>query len=133
MVWIRVEQSLATHRKTIIAASKLNIETPQMIGHLISFWGWAYDNAPTGRLDGEIVESLIATAAGWPVDDAQAFVEALVSAKFLDRIPRRKTGYLIHNWSKYTGGFIARRQQDKLRMREKRAAEATDREHSEPE
>lgn len=113
MAWIRVDQSLATHRKTFVAADLLRISTPQMVGHLVCLWAWAIDNAPDGDLSG-MPPRLIAQAAQWK-GKCERFVEALISAVWLD------PGPTIHDWDEYGGATIRARHAAAERMRASRS------------
>ena len=50
MAWLKIYQSIRQHRKILDAADALEIAPPYMIGLLTSFWLWALDNAPDGRI-----------------------------------------------------------------------------------
>ena len=78
MAWIQVHQTLKDHRKLFDAADELEISPPHMMGLLISFWLWALDNAPTGKLDG-ITHRMIARAAQYE-GDAEKLAAALIRA-----------------------------------------------------
>ena len=82
MAWIQVHQTLKDHRKLFDAADELEISPPHMMGLLISFWLWALDNAPTGKLDG-ITHRMIARAAQYE-GDAEKLAAALIRAGWLD-------------------------------------------------
>lgn len=112
MAWIESHQSLATHRKTMVLESILDITTVQAIGHLHLFWWWALDNTPDGNLTG-IPDRVIAKAAQWDGDSSQ-FVNALRESGFID-------GDMIHDWMDYAGRLIAKRVANAERMREARA------------
>jgi hypothetical protein len=113
MAWIEVHQSLPSHRKTMLVSDALNIAPAQVVGHLACFWMWALDNAPDGELGG-LSNRLIARAAGW-LKDADAFADALRAAGFLD-------GSTIHDWPDYAGRLVQKREQNRRRMRDARAA-----------
>ena len=123
MAWIKIHQQLKDHRKVFAAADELEICHVHMIGHIVSFWLWALDNAPSGSLEG-ISHRMIAKAAQWE-KDPELFVDALENAGFLDL---RGDGELeIHDWYEYTGKLIDRREAEKQRSRRRRAAaNATD-------
>ena len=78
MAWIQVHQTLKDHRKLFDAADELEISPPHMMGLLISFWLWALDNAPTGKLDG-ITHRMIARAAQYE-GDAEKLAAALIDS-----------------------------------------------------
>lgn len=108
MAWLEIHQALPNHRKTLNAADALDISPVHMMGHLITFWLWALDNAPSGRLDG-ISSRVIARAAQWE-GDSEIFFKALVDAGWIDK---KEDGYEIHDWSEYAGKLIQRREEEK--------------------
>ena len=116
MAWIEVHQSLPSHRKTLAAATLLGIRPVQMTGHLVTLWLWAIDNAPEGNLS-SVSPPVISRAAEWP-GRPDAFVDALVMAKLLDRADNT---LIIHDWPDYAGRLCARRAANKERMRSARA------------
>ena len=83
MAWLKVDQSLPNHRKTLKISDELGIPIPNIIGHLVMFWLWGMDSAKDGRLD-NITPGMIARVSGW-TGDPDAFVSALVSAGFFER------------------------------------------------
>lgn len=109
MAWIKSEQTLATHRKTMVLESELSIETPQVIGHLHLLWWWALDNAPDGNLV-NIPIPVIARVSLWKGDPIK-YVKSMVVAGFLDENPLR-----IHDWEDFTGKLIEKRNDNRLRM-----------------
>lgn len=114
MAWIELHQAVWTHRKTFELAGLLDISETYAAAHMLRLWSWALDNAPDGSLSG-ISSRAIARGADW-AGDAEAFVEALISAGWLD--PDRA----IHDWQDYAGRLIERRVSNTERMRAKRAA-----------
>lgn len=118
MAWIKVEQSLLTHRKTIKAARLLDIDRAQVIGHLVSLWCWAIDNATDG-----IIEDMedVQVAAAWE-GDPQSITSALTGAGFLDLC---EDGWRIHDWDEYGGRLMDRRKLDAARQRRRRDAIAS--------
>ncbi|MCA9878490.1 MAG: hypothetical protein KC442_11930 [Thermomicrobiales bacterium] len=109
MAWIESHQELANHPKTKRFKRALGISTPQAIGHLHMLWWWALDYAQDGSLAGIDAED-IAEAAEWD-EDAQAFVQALISAMFVD------AGEMtIHDWDDYGSKFLKRREQARVRQ-----------------
>lgn len=99
MSWIESHQALLTHRKTLRAATKLSMSKYLLLGHLHALWWWGLDNADeSGRL-GETFPEELAEAAGVGPKKATAFVQALVSVKFLEETT---DGYVFHNWQRYT-------------------------------
>ena len=120
MAWIQVHQTLKDHRKLFDAADELEISPPHMMGLLISFWLWALDNAPTGKLDG-ITHRMIARAAQYE-GDAEKLAAALIRAGWLDE---NEDGELeIHDWYEYAGKLIDQRKAEKERSQRRRDAAA---------
>ena len=117
MAWIEIHQSLPTHRKTLLAADALGITPVQLMGHMVAFWLWALDNVPDGDLD-SISSRVIARAAQWEGAPDQ-FVDALLSAGFIDETDN---GLSIHDWYDYAGRLIERRNSERERSRQRRAA-----------
>ena len=114
MAWIKVDQSLARHRKTLLAADLLGINRHQVVGHLVELWSWAVDNVPsTGSLDG-LTASHLKEAAGWPRAAAK-FEAALIEAGFIDAEPRG-----LHDWGDYAGRLSRQREQNRTRQRRHR-------------
>ena len=118
MAWIQVHQTLKDHRKVYAAADALDVDPAHALGLIVSFWLWALDNAPSGSLDG-ISNRMIARAAQW-TGDADEFVEALKSADLLDETA--DGGLELHDWQEYTGSLIEKRESEKIRSRNRRAA-----------
>lgn len=120
MAWIQVHQTLKDHRKLFDAADELEISPPHMMGLLISFWLWALDNAPAGKLDG-ITHRMIARAAQYE-GDAEKLAAALIRAGWLDE---NEDGELeIHDWYEYAGKLIDQRKAEKERSQRRRDAAA---------
>ena len=120
MAWIQIHQQLKDHRKLFDAADELEISPPHMMGLLISFWLWALDNAPTGKLNG-ITHRMIARAAQYD-GDAEKLAAALIRAGWLDE---NEDGDLeIHDWYEYAGKLIDQRKAEKERSQRRRDAAA---------
>lgn len=120
MAWLKIYQSIRTHRKILDAADSLEIEPAYMIGLLTSFWLWALDNAPDGNISG-ISARNIARAAQWP-GDAEKLLQAFISAGLLDQREDADDAIVIHDWEEYAGGLIQEREKEKERSRRRRAA-----------
>jgi len=118
VAWLKVEQSLPNHRKTLKISDELGIPIPNIIGHLVMFWLWGMDSAKDGRLD-NITPGMIARVSGW-TGDPDAFVSALVSAGFFER---DDDGMRIRNWERYAGRLIEKREEDAKRKRRYREKE----------
>lgn len=104
--WIKSYQDLGRHPKTSRLARTLGISRPAAIGHLHLLWWWALDYAKDGDLAaydaGEIADACL-----WD-QDAEAFVEALVTAGWLDADPSGEH-WRIHSWEEHGGKLQAER------------------------
>jgi len=113
MAWIKVDQSLPTHRKTLVLADILGIDPVQAVGHLACLWLWSVDNAsPGGYLQG-VSPRILSRSAQWS-GDATAFMDALIQAGFLDRT---EGGLAIHRWDDHIGRLITSREKTRERVR----------------
>ena len=115
MAWIESHQSLLGHRKTLRAAHILKVTRYTLIGHLHALWWWGLDNAENDGSMGDVSAEELAEAAGWPVRNASAFVEALVIVRFIDR---DEAGLRLRNWWEYAGKLNAKRTRDRERKAE---------------
>jgi hypothetical protein len=119
VAWLKIDQSLLTHRKTMMLAESLDIHEMQAVGHLVALWAWALDNAPSGELPE--TDRIIARAAQW--DGAPShFTGALADAGFVDDDydgHRR-----IHDWHEFAGRLIALREGNKARQQKWRKNQA---------
>lgn len=120
MAWIPVDQSLRDHRKVLVLAGELDVDQATAVGHLVLFWLWCMDNAPTGILK-RINGLQIATAAAWP-RNPNDFVNALLSAGFLEKCGRGAISLRIHDWGQYGGRLCVARDKHRESMRQARAS-----------
>lgn len=121
MAWLESHQTLGAHPKTRKLAHLLGISRAATIGHLHYLWWWAMDYAQDGDLSR--FEPLdIAIGAEWE-GDADAFVEALVRAGFVDADDRV---LIIHDWWEYGGKLIEKRRTDAERKRAARGQSPDD-------
>lgn len=104
--WIKSYQDLGRHPKTSRLARTLGISRPAAIGHLHLLWWWALDYAKDGDL-GTYDAGEVADACLWD-QDAEAFVEALVTAGWLDADPSGER-WRIHSWEEHGGKLQAER------------------------
>lgn len=112
MAWFENHQSLKQHPKTTTAVVKLGVDRHKFIGHLCFLWWWGLDIAePSGRLPDSTTANAIAEAAGWPVEDAEAFVDALVTCggKKKGFLERKNGRYVLHDWPVYTSRLYSLR------------------------
>lgn len=117
MTWIESHQELGAHPKTRKLARILGLSRPAVVGHLQFLWWWAVDYAEDGDIT-RFDPLDIALGAEWE-GEAQTFLDALVSAGFVDSDAQ---GVRIHDWHDYAGKLIERRRANAQRMRESRAA-----------
>lgn len=116
MAWIKVDQTICTHKKTLKLAYRLGVEIPQAIGLMVTLWLWALDNAPDGSLE-DIEPLLLARAIGWN-GDPQRLVESMQAVGLID-------GDRLHNWEEHNGKLMDQRQAAKARARKSREARTT--------
>ena len=114
MAWIESHQSLSRHRKTIRAAAILKVDRHKFIGHLHELWWWGLDNASLEGSVGPISAVELALAAEWPARQAEAFLEALVEVRFMDR--GEGGDLFFHDWYEYAGKLLNRRLSNKVRQ-----------------
>jgi hypothetical protein len=118
MAWLRIDERLVTHRKTMKASESLDILPVHFIGHAVSLWLWALEQATDGDLS-DASPLTIARAAQW-TGDPKIFTEAMKTSGFIDVDER---GMRIHDWEEYGGKLLESRDKAKKRMRQKREAE----------
>jgi hypothetical protein len=117
MAYTESHQSLARHPKTLRLMRRLGTSRAETIGHLHLFWWWCLDYAPDGDLTPFDNEE-IAIAAEWE-GDADIYASAMISAGFIDDDDAVRS---VHDWPDYGGKLLARKESNKNRMRETRAA-----------
>lgn len=99
--WIQIYSNLRTHPKTYELARDLNLKhNYEAVGVVVCLWLWAATNASDGDLS-KYPPGAIAEGVGWK-KNADAFVEALINAGWLDKGPLR-----IHDWEEYAALLIA--------------------------
>lgn len=108
MPWIESHQSLSRHRKTLHAVALLQVDKHKLIGHLHELWWWGLDNADIEGSLGHTPPAVIAQAAEWPIEDADRFVDALITARFMARLP--DGALVLHDWYDYAGRLAESRE-----------------------
>src|ERR1700679_1157874 len=94
MAWLRSEQSLLHHPKTVLLKTLLNVETATAIGRLHMLWWWCLDYA----LDGDLSKKEVKV-----IEDAcQMPLKTLIRAGFVDSRPYRR----IHDWWAIQGNYL---------------------------
>jgi hypothetical protein len=101
MAWIESHQRLLSHPKLIDLMYLMGWDVDVTIGKLTRFWWWCLDYAPDGDLRRHNPTRL-AGAVGLPADQAEKFVHALVTARFVDTRPY----FRVHDWWDYVGPFL---------------------------
>lgn len=126
-MWIQVQQELRHHPKTRRLSRELNISERDAVGMVVFLWWWCIDYAKDGNLSvkpGETKEGKwgdIAEALGWDPSDADALINALIYAGFLDS--DMETYLTVHDWNKYTGKLLEEKERQAEYMRNRRAEE----------
>ena len=111
MAWIELHQNMPGHRRTRRVKSILQIDTPTAVGHMCLLWLWAIDNAGNGSIGGMLNQE-IADVCEYK-GDADAFVEALIQAGYLERT---EDDLIIHDWADYCGKLMDRREKNRVRQ-----------------
>ena len=112
-MWIEVHQSLINHRKTLALADALGIKPVQVVGHVVALWTWAIDNAPRNGDITVMSPKSLALVMQWD-GDPQVFFDKLAQVGFLDVF---EDEVFIHNWERYIGRLIDRRESNADRQR----------------
>lgn len=132
-MWIELQQSLWTHRKTFALAEALAIDEVHAGGLVARLWCWALDNAKAdydkrrGLLSG-VVPLAVAGGAGWK-GEPSTFFYALIDAGFLEH---DGDDIVIHDWWDYSGRLLERRRRDRERKQKAAAAKAARKPRSRP-
>lgn len=123
MAWFKVEQSLPSHRKTLLGCQLAGMDRYKYIGHLVTFWAWALDHAgDDGQLPG-LPDDMLGEMAGLTRKQGRIFIESLGEAGYLETHDGRR---YIHDWSHYVGRLLDKRRRDAGRKEEeRRTREAT--------
>jgi len=112
MAWIESHTTLGRHPKTRRLCRLLGTSLPQTIGHLHLLWHWVIEFAEDGVLTGYTPDDL-AEAAYWE-GDPQLFVDALISAGFIDDCDG---SLVIHDWRDYAGRLLSDRERKRAARR----------------
>lgn len=115
-MWIRVCDTLPSHRKTYVLADELGIKPYGAVGIVVGLWCWASTQAIDGCLQG-VPPAAIARATGWSGKPAK-LVQALISGGFLET---RSGELYIHDWDEYAGKLLDRKSQEAERKRRERS------------
>lgn len=121
MAWLKVEQSLPSHRKTLLGAQLACMDEHKFMGHVVHLWLWALDHADDEGCLPPIERPRIAEQAGVPKRQGAAFICSLVESGFLED----DGGYLvIHDWKRYAGKLNEKRAGNAKRQKNFRARNA---------
>ncbi len=82
------------HPKTLDLGARLNVERPAVLGYLTLLWDFTADSAIQGDV-GKWPDGAIARACDY-MGDPDAFIRALVDARWLDDHPQHRL--VVHDW-----------------------------------
>ena len=116
MAWIKSEQAIASHPKTLMLAKRLDISVPEVIGHVHLLWWWALDYCKDGYITR--YRDYIPMAAQWE-GDGEKFTKALIEFGWVDEMDDE---LIIHDWMEWTGKLETVRQADRERKRKARSS-----------
>ena len=114
MAWIKSEQAIASHPKTLMLAKRLDISVAEAIGHIHLLWWWALDYCKDGYITR--YRDYIPMAAQWE-GDGETFTKALIEFGWVDEVDDE---LVIHDWMEWTGKLETVRQADAERKRKAR-------------
>ncbi len=100
MAWLRSEQSLLHHPKTVHLKTLLKVDTATVIGRLHMFWWWCLDYAIDGDLskrEGKVIQEACGIT-----------IQTLIRAGFVDSRPYRR----VHGWYEIQGNYLRTRFKD---------------------
>jgi len=118
MAWIKSDSSLPSSPKFLDLVSRLKVGPSDAFWHLHHFWYWCSDHYPDGVL-ASVSDTAIALSAKWP-GEPKVIVDALVSARFLDR---GEGALFVHDWDTWRSDPVRlkdRRDRGDRRMSDKR-------------
>jgi hypothetical protein len=101
MAWIESHQNLENHPKRIDLSALMGWDIDSTIGRLHRFWWWCVDYAEDGDLR-KHNDARLGGSVGLNGETATAFVQAMVTAGWLDREPY----FRVHDWWDYIGRFL---------------------------
>ncbi|MBU1247801.1 MAG: conserved phage C-terminal domain-containing protein, partial [Proteobacteria bacterium] len=112
--WIKVSSRLADNKKFYALQAELQKPDHEIVGGLVMFWNWCFDNASDGILT-EIHRN--STGRALRVEDGEKWFDAMVQTGFIDRL---ETGeFEIHDWFQWAGSLHKDREKDRQRKAEK--------------
>lgn len=101
MSWIESHQALERHPKTLKLTTEMGWSVDTTIGKLHRFWWWCVDYAEDGGLS-KYNDQIIGGSVGLDGDEAKKFVDAMITAAWIDRTPYLR----VHDWWTYIGRFL---------------------------
>lgn len=101
MSWIESHQALERHPKTLKLTTEMGWSVDAAIGKLHRFWWWCVDYAENGDLS-KYNDQVIGGGVGLAGDEAKKFVDAMITAIWIDRSPYLR----VHDWWTYIGRFL---------------------------
>lgn len=101
MAWIKSEQAIERHPKTLDLMSRMSWDLDTTIAKLHRFWWWCVDYADDGDLR-KHNDARIGAAVGLNGDAAKQFKDALVQSCWIDREPY----FRVHDWWDHAGPFL---------------------------
>jgi hypothetical protein len=90
------------HPKLFHLTSRLDVKRTTTIGHLELLWAFTSKHAAQGDI-GKWPDGAIARACDWE-GDPEAFINALVDARFVDRHIEHRL--VIHDWQDHAQGWV---------------------------
>lgn len=110
LAWFEAHDTMARHPKTLKLARLLRVDRRYAVGLLHDLFSWGlYAAGKDGQLDG-LAAADIAQALDYPAKKADAVIEALLEAGYLEAGP---DGYLIHDWYDYAGKLYDSREKNR--------------------
>lgn len=112
--WLKLEPALVNHPKTLRLATLWHCHPYEVVGFLVSLWGYCLEYQEDGNVDGlppdvlgQSAAPCLSAATGTP----SSVREALEEVGFVD------PGGQLHDWDEYTGDLIEQRRKDRERKR----------------
>lgn len=108
--WIKVDSSIADNKKFYALQETLGMPDHEVVGGLVMFWAWCFNNSPDGILS-EVHRKSIGRALR--IKDGGKWFEAMIAAGFIDEL---ETGeFSIHDWFQWGGTLHRYREKDRER------------------
>jgi hypothetical protein len=105
--WIKSQDDIWEHHKTLKLCATLKISRPLAVGHLHALWHFSLRNAWKNANLEPWGEAGIASVCYWE-GDPNVFITALRECGFLD-------GFVVHGWIERAGKLVTDRQYNELR------------------